>query len=73
MLLFENCSFYYDEEAKSDRPFIVMVFVLAVALAFETGVLTVVWSLLAAFYNTKESNKSERRRVHYYKSYRNED
>ena len=23
MLLFENCSFYYDEEAKSDRPFIV--------------------------------------------------
>lgn len=23
MLLFENCSFYYNEEAKSDRPFIV--------------------------------------------------
>lgn len=23
MLLFENCSFYYDEETKSDRPFIV--------------------------------------------------
>lgn len=23
ILLFENCSFYYDEEAKSDRPFIV--------------------------------------------------
>lgn len=51
----------------------VMVFVLAVALAFETVVLTVVWSLLAAFYDTKESNKSERRRVHYYRSYRNED
>lgn len=23
ILLFENCSFYYGEEAKSDRPFIV--------------------------------------------------
>lgn len=23
MLIFENCSFYYNEEANSDRPFIV--------------------------------------------------
>jgi hypothetical protein len=25
MLLFENCSFYYGEDAKSDRPFIIGV------------------------------------------------
>lgn len=49
----------------------VMVFVLAVVLAFETGVLTVVWSFLTAFANIKESNKPERSRVSYRSYYEN--
>lgn len=51
----------------------VMVFVLAVVLAFETGVLTVVWSFLTAFANIKESNKPERSRVSYRSYYENKE
>lgn len=51
----------------------VMVFVLAVVLAFETGVLTVVWSFLTAFANIKESNKPEKSRVSYRSYYENKD
>lgn len=51
----------------------VMVFVLAVVLAFETGVLTVVWGLLAAFADIKEQDKPERRRVNYRSYHENKD
>lgn len=51
----------------------VMVFVLAVVLAFETGVFLVVWSFLTAFANILESYKPERSRVSYRSYYENKD